>query len=660
MEIEHFSHEHPLTLGKEEHQWKNFTYRCSICNFDIDVICATLMERKIDHDSHKHPLFRQRKLGLFRCSACDREHQGIFYQCLTCLQFFIHEECFSLPTTFKNSEYDDHPLVLTYSLPSEYVTFRNYCEICTSGINLRYWVYYCAVCRVFAQVDCATSQLEPFRCSLLPRRTSKVKTEQEQVEDSGIDVIRFPVVDQSVILISHILKEMSVTKNETANQVLNHFSHDHPLILDVQGSDNESCPGSKLCLMNDTRVDETICNACVKPIFATPLYRCANQCNFFLHTCCVELPMEIQHPYHPEHPIILLSKSPNFFNLFECKGCHLYSNGFSYNCSICNFNLDVQCGSLPATIKHDRDPNHILSLKGNISKRCKACYKGWSKPILAYACNHCDFVIDSCCALLSKEVMHRYDEHPFILTYSPVKDHSVDYYCELCEKELNPKWWFYHCAHCDRSIHIKCLRPFYRWANIKYGRTLYIEGHHQHPLALSPVIEEDAKINNSLRVIIRGTDCDECGDRFYTSSGYFSSRDSFGFRCVHCNFKLCYDCAKLMETGGKLKKGDGGRKIGLGLLSRSSRDINKKRIIPSHEHRLVLKEEEHKHGIGDDDGGDIQTFRRCNGCLDPISSSLLGGAYYSCLVRVMGAIVPGDCSIAKLAIQNTKASSINV
>ncbi|KAM7500103.1 hypothetical protein LguiA_024517 [Lonicera macranthoides] len=420
MEIEHFSHEHPLILGKEMHQqadgsgddkiqksqicagclepiilssssyagayyscaeckfflhklcaelpmemnhpshprhmvklstdrsckcqvcdcrWKNFTYSCSICNFDIDVICATLMERKIDHVSHKHSLFRQRKPGLFR--------------------FFAH-------------------------------------------------------------VHCATSQLEPFVSILLPRRTSKVKAEQEQVEDSGIDMIHFPVVNQSVILISHILKEIIVTKNETANQ----------------------------------------------------------------------------------------------------------------------------CGSLPATIKHDRDPNHILSLKGNISKRCKACFKGWSKPILAYACNHCDFVIDSCCALLSKEVMHRYDEHPFILTYFPVKEHSVDYYCELCEKELNSKWWFYHCAHCDRSIHIKCLRPFYRWANIKYGRTLNIEGHHQHPLALSPVIEEDAKINNSLRVIIRGTDCDECGDRFYTSSGYFSSRDSFGFRCVHCNFKLCYDCAK--------------------------------------------------------------------------------------------------------------------
>ncbi|KAM7500105.1 hypothetical protein LguiA_024519 [Lonicera macranthoides] len=53
---------------------------------------------------------------------------------------------------------------------------------------------------VFARVDCATSQLEPFRCSLLPQ--------QEQVEDSGIDVIRFPVVDQSVILFSHILKDI--------------------------------------------------------------------------------------------------------------------------------------------------------------------------------------------------------------------------------------------------------------------------------------------------------------------------------------------------------------------------------------------------------------------------------------------------------------------
>ena len=53
--------------------------------------------------------------------------------------------------------------------------------------------------------------------SFLLGRMAKVKTEQEQVEDSRINVIHFPVVDQSVTLISHILTEMSVTKNETAN-----------------------------------------------------------------------------------------------------------------------------------------------------------------------------------------------------------------------------------------------------------------------------------------------------------------------------------------------------------------------------------------------------------------------------------------------------------
>ncbi|KAM7502355.1 hypothetical protein LguiB_001259 [Lonicera macranthoides] len=406
-------------------------------------------------------------------------------------------------------------------------------------------------------VNNKSSKIEPFMSIFLPRRASKVTIEEVEDSDSS-DVIHFPVVDQSVTLISYILKGTNiVTEDETANQVLNHFSHEHPLIPEVQDCDcSESSSKRKLCLMNDTRVDETICNACVKPIFATPFYRCAEQCNFFLHKCCAELPTKIdQHPSHPEHLLILLPKSPTFFNLFECGGCHLYCNGFSYTCSRCKFYLDVQCGSLPNTIKHEgHHPNHVLSLRSKICNGCDACSRTSYRPMLAYGCDSCDFLLESRCALLlSQKVRHRYDEHPFILTYYPVKYHSDEYYCDLCEKPLNPKIWFYHCGYCDRSIHFGCLRPFYRWANIKYGRTLEIESH-QHPLALAPVIHPDTKLNNSFRAITNYSRCDNCS-KFLYNSIYVRNAYLFGFRCVECDFTLCYECAESCnyEHGDELK-----------------------------------------------------------------------------------------------------------
>ena len=61
------------------------------------------------------------------------------------------------------------------------------------------------------------------------------------------------------------------------------------------------------------------------------------------------------------------------------------------------------------------------------------------------------FNLDAWCALLSLTIKHRYDEHPFILNYSPVKDHLDNYCCEICCEEGYPKSWFYHCDDCDHA-----------------------------------------------------------------------------------------------------------------------------------------------------------------------------------------------------------------
>ncbi|KAJ0430378.1 hypothetical protein HanHA300_Chr17g0668371 [Helianthus annuus] len=65
----------------------DFGYRCSQCDFDVDVKCATrrLQKHIIHHPSHKHPLICMTKQILCECDACGKEHKGVFYHCLCVL-----------------------------------------------------------------------------------------------------------------------------------------------------------------------------------------------------------------------------------------------------------------------------------------------------------------------------------------------------------------------------------------------------------------------------------------------------------------------------------------------------------------------------------------------------------------------------------------------
>ncbi|KAM0020448.1 putative chromatin regulator PHD family [Helianthus debilis subsp. tardiflorus] len=86
------------------------------------------------------------------------------------------------------------------------------------------------------------------------------------------------------------------------------------------------------------------------------------------------------------------------------------------------------------------------------------CLSGFSKhDELSFSCTLCGFHLHVGCALLLPEaIRHRYDKHPLSLAYSPVENHEGDYFCEVCEEELNPNAWFYHCHECVQSIHTTC------------------------------------------------------------------------------------------------------------------------------------------------------------------------------------------------------------
>ncbi|PWA44680.1 C1-like protein [Artemisia annua] len=75
----------------------------------------------------------------------------------------------------------------------------------------------------------------------------------------------------------------------------------------------------------------------------------------------------------------------------------------------------------------------------------EACDK-WYKSI-SYSCKACDFQLCMFCALkVPISLAHRYCKgHEIPLTYPPVEDHPEDFYCDICEEEMDPKFPLYHC-----------------------------------------------------------------------------------------------------------------------------------------------------------------------------------------------------------------------
>ncbi|KAM7522879.1 hypothetical protein LguiA_012781 [Lonicera macranthoides] len=511
-QINHPMHiEHPLTLFSHPpysyslyslfsctcnvckiYGWKWFTYHCSICKFDVHIHCAS-EKSEIKHEGHHHPLTFVERSSLFDCDACDTKEEDVSYRCTTC-PFWIHKACAMLPRTITRS-YDDHPLILAFSLPTNYHKFEQLCRICHMIVRPSYWSYHCALCRYFFHLKCAMVEKEPLTLRAV-----------EEYLDSNL--MNFPLPDKSVDAISRYVKLISLKDvNDIAREIF-HPSHKHLLILlDVQSDDAEM-------------INTELCRGCSRRI-SVSFYTCKD-CNFFLHKCCAELPREIQHPLHAEHP--LRQCWPKyFFSYTNCDLCKKFTSGFVFRCSTCNFRLDVHCACLPKAIKHDAH-DHPLKLETQIS-RCSGC-NNFTRTI--YGCATCsEFNLAICCVNLSRTFKHEWDHHPLTLSYPPFSYHPDEFICEICEEDIHPNYWLYHCRQCDQSFHTNCIN-FDLYSDVKFGGTLQVENH-PHPLVY--VRKSKSKFPSI---------CSQCGLTRY---------DWPVLECACCNFQLCHNCGyRIVES----------------------------------------------------------------------------------------------------------------
>ncbi|KAJ0532939.1 putative chromatin regulator PHD family [Helianthus annuus] len=572
-------HVHPVYfLGERNYEERNYDqwicnicrcsygpgdlyYHCPQCDFDVDVKCAIKRQQKniIYHPSHEHPLVRIPKKLLYECDACGMEHKGVFYHCPQCIGPFIHSHCAFQPKKLRIQHYTNdffshiHPLDLSYTFPKEEQESKFYplCRVCRQAFSKEYlWIYKCEKCRYYTHLNCATSRNEPFMSILTSPGTGKIIKNYEDAEHPNL--LRLPFPDPSFSLLKHLFFK----KDGSSAYKTRDISHQHPLTLvDGDITTPTSSRIKPISYHDPMKRIQLLCDGCVRPITSWPIYVCANEeeehCNFVLHEWCSRLPAElIDHPAHQQHTLILHSKAPRqFFGVFSCNICSLPCNGFVYCCMECvDFIIDVECAFLPKEITHTSHPNHVLSRVYQSGFLCRICKYTESGNNFSFSCHTCnDFHLHTKCALFIPETtMNKCDKHPMKLSYFPIENHKSDYFCEVCERELNPERPFYHCRDCMQSIHTTCAPSIlqyetydrysggvYKFVNVKFGGTYNNIEVHPHPLSFVQGIEDDGECASN--------DC------YYRYQPY-NLQYSMIFKCLDCKFAVHYECCERMSS----------------------------------------------------------------------------------------------------------------
>ncbi|GKV44424.1 hypothetical protein SLEP1_g51609 [Rubroshorea leprosula] len=229
------------------------------------------------------------------------------------------------------------------------------------------------------------------------------------------------------------------------------FLHEHPLHFSEEWSN----------VHGKTR---GVCSSgCGQPI-STQFYACID-CEFFLHKSCSELPLNITHPFHDKHPLILRSDSPYGRGGVLCSFCRSHVDGFVYHCSSCQFDLDIKCALLPEflngdfpKVDHHIHVEHPLSFIENLSPRgvklassryCSVCLENLSDASF-YTCLVCELFLHKSC----------YETEPPLNINHPFHQKHTLTLTLLKRDKVVTEYGSYKCLHsdCTYVLHGSCVK----------------------------------------------------------------------------------------------------------------------------------------------------------------------------------------------------------
>ncbi|XVF84436.1 hypothetical protein PTKIN_Ptkin17bG0036700 [Pterospermum kingtungense] len=221
------------------------------------------------------------------------------------------------------------------------------------------------------------------------------------------------------------------------------FGHEHPLLL----------LNTEAQISN--RRGKTCCSRCGEKVSA-PGFSCV-KCRFYLHKKCAEAPLELNHPFYRNHPLLLLENPPYSASCdFCCDDCKC----FVYHCS-CGLDFHIKCALFTYNIAKKKfkelenvaheDP--LISIENDIGKGVDMCF-GCDEPLAKYAyfSLDCGFNLHQKCAELPFKINHVcHRKHPLVLQFN-----GKQLSCKICQ-ETPRRGFVYCCSPCKFVVHIECV-----------------------------------------------------------------------------------------------------------------------------------------------------------------------------------------------------------
>ncbi|TYI24008.1 hypothetical protein ES332_A06G204000v1 [Gossypium tomentosum] len=196
------------------------------------------------------------------------------------------------------------------------------------------------------------------------------------------------------------------------------------------------------------------CFWCHEPLIDA-IYFCFDCPSFIIHKKCLdELPPKIDHPSHHKHPLFFNhSDSDRFCNL-----CQKEHSRHFYCCSLCHFNINLECALLRSIIEDKRSHQHPFSLlwrQGSFI--CDAC--DTEGNYISYICLKCYIVIHKKCISLPRIIKFSRHDHCIFHKYFLQTQELTEQDCKICFKEVKLDRGSYSCGKtgCNYVVHVNCV-----------------------------------------------------------------------------------------------------------------------------------------------------------------------------------------------------------
>ncbi|KAG4181259.1 hypothetical protein ERO13_A10G215640v2 [Gossypium hirsutum] len=247
LEISHLSHRyHSLFLEFnsdhlpcqicQETQHQGLVYCCSTCMFVLHIECVSPPPTIEDPSSHEHPFTRCLRQLPFNCDVCGTLGNYVSYICLAC-SLIIHKKCISLPRFIK-SIWHDHPISHKYFVVDNECTTHD-CLICHKEVNIECGSYYCSKCKFIIHVNCALQKA---------RWYYKIELKDD------FDKLLNAMLEVGTMNPSFSVRKMMKIGEKMINIEMEHFSHQHNLVLSDEVKERRYCDGCSQLILTSFMV----------------------------------------------------------------------------------------------------------------------------------------------------------------------------------------------------------------------------------------------------------------------------------------------------------------------------------------------------------------------------------------------------------------------